>query len=71
MCKDFGLKDTIGSLPDEELFTLLAGGGMLVKCAIFIGPDFVLAGFKQREWEAALLESLPILGGGLSCRYGD
>ncbi|MBS5479458.1 MAG: arsenate reductase family protein, partial [Coriobacteriia bacterium] len=29
--------------------------GMLVKRPVVVGKDFVLVGFKEPEWEAALL----------------
>jgi len=50
--KEMGLKDTIGSMSDEELFGLLEKDGMLVKRPILVGDDFVLIGFKKKEWEA-------------------
>ena len=34
---------------------LLASDGMLVKRPLLVGDDFVLPGFKQVEWENALL----------------
>ena len=36
-------------------FSLLAEDGMLVKRPIVVGEDFVLVGFREAEWEAALL----------------
>ena len=38
-----------------EAFALLAEDGMLVKRPIVVGEDFVLVGFREAEWEAALL----------------
>lgn len=52
--KELGLKDTIDAMSDETLFDVLATDGMLVKRPILVGGDFVLIGFKQAEWEAAL-----------------
>lgn len=43
-----------GGLPDEDAFALLAQDGMLVKRPLVIGPDFVLVGFKEAEWERVL-----------------
>ena len=40
---------------DEDAFALLAENGMMVKRPIVVGDDFVLVGFKEAEWEAALL----------------
>lgn len=50
-----GLKDTIDSMSDEDLFELISGDGMLVKRPILVADDFVLIGFKQVDWEAKLL----------------
>ncbi|WP_210772192.1 ArsC/Spx/MgsR family protein [Pseudodesulfovibrio sp. zrk46] len=49
--KDLGLKETIDSMSDAELFGLLENDGMLVKRPILVGDDFVLIGFKKAEWE--------------------
>ncbi len=53
--KESGLKDSIDTMPDSELFELISGDGMLVKRPILVGNDFVLIGFKLAEWEARLL----------------
>ncbi len=50
--KELGLKDTIDAMSDGALFSMLASDGMLVKRPLLIGDDFVVAGFKQQEWEA-------------------
>lgn len=42
-------------LSDEDAYKLLAEDGMLVKRPILVGEDFVLFGFKEAEWERALL----------------
>lgn len=42
-------------MSDDEAFALLAEDGMLVKRPIVVGEDFVLVGFREAEWEAALL----------------
>lgn len=52
--KEMGLKDTIGTMSDTDLFDLLAGEPMLVKRPILVADDFVLIGFKKPEWEAKL-----------------
>ena len=37
--------------PDEdEQLALLATDGMLVKRPLVVGEDFVLTGFKEKEW---------------------
>ena len=42
-------------MSEEEQIALLATDGMLVKRPLLIGEDFVLTGFRQREWEERLL----------------
>ena len=49
-----GLSEKLPGMTEEEQFRLLASDGMLVKRPILVGEDFVLTGFKQAEWEAAL-----------------
>lgn len=39
---------------EEEQLTLLASDGMLVKRPILVGNDFVLVGFREKEWTDAL-----------------
>ena len=40
---------------EDEQFRLLASDGRLVKRPLLVGDGFVLAGFKQSEWEEKLL----------------
>lgn len=42
-------------MPDADAYALLAQDGMLVKRPIIVGDGFVLVGFKEVEWERALL----------------
>ncbi|MBU5405270.1 arsenate reductase family protein [Paraeggerthella hongkongensis] len=42
-------------LSDADAYALLAENGMLVKRPLVVGEDFVLVGFKEAEWEQALL----------------
>lgn len=49
--KDLGLKDKLPSMSEEEQLQLLATDGMLVKRPLVIGDDYVLTGFKEKEWE--------------------
>lgn len=42
-------------MEDREVYALLAENGMLVKRPLLISDDFVLVGFKEAEWECALL----------------
>ena len=39
----------------EEQLRLLATNGMLVKRPLVIGKDYVLAGFKEKEWIEKML----------------
>ena len=52
--KELGLKDKLPAMDEEEQLALLASDGMLVKRPILVGEDFVLVGFREAEWEAAL-----------------
>lgn len=48
--KSMGLKDKLSTMSEEEQLRLLATDGMLVKRPLLIGEDFVLVGFKEKEW---------------------
>ena len=48
--KSMELKTKLPSMTDEEMLTLLATDGMLVKRPLAIGDDFVLVGFKEAKW---------------------
>lgn len=52
--RELELKDRLPEMSDEEKLELLASDGMLVKRPLVIGDTFVLVGFKEKEWEAAL-----------------
>lgn len=53
--KELGLKDKLSAMSDEEKIRLLASDGMLVKRPLVITENQVLVGFKEAQWEAALL----------------
>lgn len=54
--REMGVKAKLDAgMTDDEAFALLATNGMLVKRPIVVGDGFVLVGFKEAEWEAALL----------------
>ena len=42
------------TMSENEQYKLLASDGMLVKRPILISDDFVLVGFKEADWAAAL-----------------
>ncbi len=52
--KEMGLKDKLPGMSEEEQLALLSTDGMLVKRPLVVGEDFVLVGFKEKEWEAAI-----------------
>lgn len=52
--KELELKDRLPGMSEDEQFALLATDGMLVKRPILVGDDFVLLGFRESEWAAAL-----------------
>ncbi|MCR5293858.1 MAG: arsenate reductase family protein [Lachnospiraceae bacterium] len=49
------LKDRLKEMSEEEMIGLLASDGMLVKRPVFLSGENVLVGFKEEEWEAAIL----------------
>ena len=52
--KSMELKTKLPTMTDEEMLSLLATDGMLVKRPLAIGDDFVLVGFKETEWAEKL-----------------
>ena len=64
--KNLSLKDKLPQMAEEEQYRLLATDGMLVKRPLVIGTDFVLVGFKEKEWEDRLM----VITVALSERYG-
>ncbi|MBQ8625042.1 MAG: arsenate reductase family protein [Agathobacter sp.] len=52
--KDMNLKDKLADMSEEEQLKLLATNGMLVKRPLVVGEDFVLTGFREKEWEEKL-----------------
>ncbi|MBE6939311.1 MAG: arsenate reductase family protein [Ruminococcaceae bacterium] len=52
--KALALKEKLPTMTEEEQLRLLATDGMLVKRPLLIGEQFVLTGFREKEWEAAL-----------------
>lgn len=52
--KSMSLKDKLPSMTLEEKLALLSTDGMLVKRPILVGDDFVLVGFREKEWSDAL-----------------
>lgn len=52
--KSLDLKNKLPTISEDEMLKLLASDGMLVKRPLLIGDSFVLVGFKEAEWSAAL-----------------
>ena len=53
--RELGLSKKLPDMQEEDQLKLLASDGMLVKRPLLIGDDFVLTGFKEKEWEEHLL----------------
>ena len=53
--KSLQLKDKLPGMTEEEQLTLLATDGMLVKRPLVVMDDKILVGFREKEWEEALL----------------
>ena len=53
--RELGLKDRIPDMSEEEQYELLASDGMLVKRPLLVGENFVLTGFKEVQWEEAVV----------------
>jgi len=52
--KEMNLKERWDSLSEDELLEILESDGMIHKRPVLVGEDFVLTGFKIKEWEAQL-----------------
>lgn len=52
--KELALKDQLPGMDEDAQLALLATDGMLVKRPILVGENFVLVGFREAEWAAAL-----------------
>lgn len=52
--KSMELKNRIPHMTEDEMIELLASDGMLVKRPITVGEDFVLVGFKEKEFAEKL-----------------
>ncbi len=48
--REMGLSKKLPDMSEDEQFALLASNGMLVKRPLVVGDDFVLTGFKEKEW---------------------
>ena len=48
--KSMDLKNKLPAMSEEEMISLLASDGMLVKRPILVGEGVVLVGFKESDW---------------------
>ena len=53
--KDLKLKERLPEMSEDEMFSLLATDGMLVKRPIVVTDETVLVGFREDAWADALL----------------
>lgn len=53
--RELELKDKLPAMSEDEQYALLATDGMLVKRPMLVGDDFVLVGFKEKEWQERLV----------------
>lgn len=49
--RELGLKDKLDAMSEDEQLEVLASDGMLIKRPLVVGEDFVLSGFREKEWE--------------------
>ena len=54
--KSLDLKNKLPTMTEDEMLSLLASDGMLVKRPILVNENFVLVGFKENEWSESLLK---------------
>ena len=48
--REMNLKDKLNNMTEDEMISILASDGMLVKRPILVGEDIILIGFKEKEW---------------------
>lgn len=54
--KEQNMKEKVKTLPEDDLLTILASDGLMVKRPIVLSGNSVLVGFKEEEWEKTLLK---------------
>lgn len=52
--RELKLKDRLLDMTESQKLEVLASDGMLVKRPMLVGDDFVLNGFREKEWEQVL-----------------
>jgi len=53
--KELKLKEKLPQMSESQQLDLLATDGMIVKRPLIISQNFVLVGFKEKEWEQKLI----------------
>lgn len=53
--RELGLSEKLPSMSQEQALALLSQNGMLVKRPFLLGKDFGLVGFREPQWQQALL----------------
>lgn len=54
--KEKNLKETIDTLSLDECCEMLSQDGMLIKRPIFLGEDYILFGFNEKQWSESILK---------------
>ena len=49
--RELGLKEKLDNMSLEDKIKLLAGDGMLIKRPLLVGDDFIIIGFKEKEYK--------------------
>ncbi len=52
--RELDLKNKLPNMSEDDMLGILSSDGMLVKRPVLIGDDFVLVGFKEKEWNEKL-----------------
>jgi len=52
--KELGLKDKLSEMSEKEQLEILATDGMLVKRPLIVDDNFILTGFREKEWSEKL-----------------
>lgn len=53
--KELNLKEKLETMSEEKKLEILSENGMLIKRPLWITDDFILCGFKEKEWEEKIL----------------
>ena len=53
--REMELSKKLPNMSEDEQITLLSSNGMIVKRPLLVTDDIVLTGFKETEWEKAVL----------------